>query len=378
MSARAAPPAPDVTVLVPVRNEGAVLRETAPTILGQRFDGRVEFLFLEGRSTDATRAILDELTAGDDRVRVVDNPSGDLASALQIGLPLARGEFVAKMDAHTFFPPAYLQAGVDRLRRGDVAWVSGPPVPRPVGAWSRRVALALSTWLGVGGSVKWPRSFDGAGSDELALDTGVFSGVWRREVLTGLGGWDPGWPSNEDAELASRFLAAGERIVGLRDMAAEYVPRDSLRGLWRQYWGYGCYRIRTARRHHRSLRRSHVMPPTVTLALAAAVVAPRPVRTAARAATGAYAGALAVTAAQVARGGAPLGDAAALPAVLATMHVGYGAGMLAGARRFGVPWAAIAHLARLGRGGREGDLAGRGRAAAGGGDGAPAGAERAA
>ncbi len=326
-----------------------MLRETAPTILGQRFDGRPEFLFIEGRSTDGTREILEELVAGDDRVRVVDNPRGDLASALQIGLPLARGEFVAKMDAHTFFPPVYLQAGVDRLRRGDVAWVSGPPVPRPIGPWSRRVALALSTWLGVGGSVKWPRSFDGRGSDELALDTGVFSGVWRRDVLTGFGGWDPGWPSNEDAELASRFLAAGERIVGLRDMAAEYVPRDSLRGLWQQYWGYGYYRIRTARRHPHSLRRSHVMPPALTAALAAAVAAPRPVTTAARVATAAYAGALAATAAQAARDGAPRRDAAALPAVLATMHVGYGVGMLAGARRFGVPWAALRDLARPGR-----------------------------
>ena len=181
-----------VSVITPVRDEAAVLRETAATITGQDWPD-LELLFVDGRSRDGSRELLAEMSAEDPRVHVLDNEAGDLASALAIGLAAARGEWVAKMDAHTYFPAGYVRAGVERLRAGDVAWVSGPPVPFGVDPWSRRVALALGTWLGVGGSAKWARSFvDGAG--ELELDTGVFSGVWRTEVLRSFGGWDPEWP----------------------------------------------------------------------------------------------------------------------------------------------------------------------------------------
>lgn len=337
----------DVSVLTPVRNEAKVIRQTLRTITGQRFDGSVEYLLIEGKSVDGTRAILHALAADDPRIRVLDNPRGDLAGALAVGLEAARGEFVAKMDAHTFFEPTYLQTGVDRLRRGDVHWVSGPQIPHGVDRGARRVALALDSWLGVGGSAKWPRSFGEDEADgEHELDTGVFSGVWRRTVLERLGGWDPAWPVNEDAELASRFFAAEERILCLRAMGARYIPRTTLRGLSRQYFRYGFYRIKTARRHPASLRRSLLLPPGLVLALGAAGVGGRPGRLLAAPPLLAYVATVAVTCARL-RGRAEPGDVVLLPGVFAAMHLAYGAGMVAGMARFGVPAMALSRLSGL-------------------------------
>jgi glycosyltransferase involved in cell wall biosynthesis len=326
-----------VSVITPVRDEAALLGETAATILGQDWPS-VEILFVDGGSRDGSRELLDDLASRDGRVRVLENPAGDLGSALAIGLAAARGEFVAKLDAHTFFPPEYLRLGVERLRRGDVAWVSGPPVPLGVDPTSRRVALALGTWLGVGGAAKWARGV----ADEIELDTGVFSGVWRREVLVGFGGWDPDWPVNEDAELASRFLAAGERIVCLPAMGARYVPRRSLRGLFRQYWRYGFYRAKTAGRHPDSLRRSQMLSPALAVAFALFALGGRPGRRLAGPALAAYAATLAGTGAATARGR----DAALLPPVYAAMHLGWGSGFIAGCARFGIPASALAALLR--------------------------------
>lgn len=327
-----------VSVITPVRDEAAVLRETAATILGQDWPS-VEILFVDGGSRDGSRELLDDLASRDERVRVLENPAGDLGSALAIGLAAARGEFVAKLDAHTFFPPGYLRIGVERLRRGDVEWVSGPPVPVGVDPTSRRVALALGTWLGVGGSSKW------AAEDEIELDTGVFSGVWRRDVLLGFGGWDPDWPVNEDAELASRFLAAGERIVCVPAMGARYVPRGSLRGLFRQYWRYGFYRAKTAGRHPDSLRRSQMLSPALVTAFTVFALGGRPGRRLAGPALAAYTATLALTGATTARGR----DAALLPPVYAAMHLGWGSGFIAGCARFGIPTRALATLLRLRR-----------------------------
>lgn len=333
----------DVSVLVPVRNEERHIRETAAAMSAQTFGGSIEMLFADGRSEDRTREILLELAASDPRVRVLDNPNRHTASGLNICLRQARGEYVARMDAHTVYPERYLAAGVERLRRGDTDWVSGPAVPRGEGVVSRAVALALGSWLGRGASRKWDESADGRGEREL--DTGVFGGVWRRKTVLDAGGWDERWPINQDSELASRFLARGGRLVCLSEMVGYYRPRDSVRSLSRQYFRYGFYRSQTFVRHPMSLRRSHLIPPALTGTLLASAIGPRRLRRPARVVLGAYLACVAATGAEVAvREGKPR-EGALMLGVLPTMHFSWGVGMLAGAARFGLPLPALRRLA---------------------------------
>src|SRR3954466_10760009 len=95
----------EVSVLVPVLNEERHIREAADTMRAQSFDGEIEFVFIDGGSSDRTRAILEELAAEDPRVRVLDNPRKVTPVALNIGLGAAGGEVIARMDAHTHYPP---------------------------------------------------------------------------------------------------------------------------------------------------------------------------------------------------------------------------------------------------------------------------------
>ena len=44
----------DVSVLTPVLNEEHYIREAAEMMLAQRFDGTIEFLFIDGASEDRT------------------------------------------------------------------------------------------------------------------------------------------------------------------------------------------------------------------------------------------------------------------------------------------------------------------------------------
>jgi succinoglycan biosynthesis protein ExoA len=339
-----APTPVDMSVLVPVLNEGRDLREAVAAMLAQQLDGTFELIFADGRSTDDTRAQLDELAREDPRIRVFDNPRRGTASGLNVCLREARGSYVARMDGHAVYPSNYLHAGIDRLRQGDVAWVAGPQVPEPRGRVSAAVAAALGTRLGRGAGRRWDGAADGA---ETELDTGVFCGVWRRADVLAHGGWDEAWPRNQDSELAARFLGNGQRIVSLPAMAARYIPRDSFRALWRQYRGYGSYRCKTAKRHPGSLRRSAVLPPLLVVDAVAAVTAPRPLRTIAAAGLLAYAAALAVATTETLRRGrrkqAPL-----VPAVLATMHAAHGTGFVEGLVRWGVPWRALLGVLRGG------------------------------
>jgi succinoglycan biosynthesis protein ExoA len=337
----------DVSVLTPVLNEEEHIREAAAKMLSQQFAGTIEFIFIDGASEDSTVQILRELARSDPRVRILENPRRSTPISLNIGLAEARGAFIARMDAHTLYPQDYLARGVARLQRGGAAHVSGPQLARGEGTWSRRVALALDTPLGRGGA-----QFRQANNGEIEVDSG-FTGVWPREVLEAHGGWNEDWHNDQDFELAARIRGNGGRILCLPEMGAEYIPRNSLSSLARQYWRYGVYRVKTSRAHPQSMRRSHLLAPGVAVAAAAAILPLGPVRRLARAGLAVWCSALVgVAMVQAWRADSSIeldataGDMAALPAVFGAMHLAWGFGFLYGCLRFGPPVQALAGLAR--------------------------------
>ena len=290
-----------------------------------RRHGRVP---LHGRRArhDRTRAILEELAVEDPRIRVLDNPQRTTAYALNVGLAAARGRYVARMDAHAFYPRTYLASGVERLSRGDVAWVAGAAVPRGEGRWSRRVELALNSGLTTIGSRKWqaaPRAGrPGGGRARHRRVRGRVAALDARGARR-LG---PGVARSTRTRSSPRACSpTGGRIVMLPAMAAEYVPRNSAEG------------ARAAVLPLRPLPRQDEPPPRRTRCGArtcsprgswppplAAVAAPRlGARCAPRRRSCAYAAALAATAVRVAEPGRER-DAAALPLVFAIMHLTLG------------------------------------------------------
>ena len=336
------PLAVTASVLVPVFNEERHIRETITGLRAQHVDEPVEFLLIDGRSTDATRAIVEELAGSDARLRIIDNPERRIPQGLNVGLAAARGEFIVRMDAHAHYPPHYIARCVERLRRGDVASVSGPQIAVGNSPGSRRVALALDTWLGTGGA-----EFRELGADEREVARG-FTGAWRRETLQRLGGWNTEIPFDEDGELSARLTADEGPIVCLSDLAADYIPRDNLRALARQYYRYGGSRVLTTHLHPSSIGLAHLMPPALVLAAPVALLG-GPAGKAARGLLAAYALAVVATSARAARS-APPGDAALLPAVFATMHLSWGAGFVTSSLRTGPPLRGCAHALRSGLG----------------------------
>ena len=100
--------APEITVLMPVHNGEAHVREAAESILAQTFRD-FEFLVVDDASDDRTVAILESL--GDPRLRLVKSRERlRFSGALNLGLEQARGEWIARMDADDITLP-------DRLAR---------------------------------------------------------------------------------------------------------------------------------------------------------------------------------------------------------------------------------------------------------------------
>ena len=104
---------PVVSIIMPVHNAAPFLKEAVDSILTQFFRD-FELIILNDGSTDKSETILDTYT--DPRiVRYSEAENIGLANTLNIGLSMARGEYIARMDADDISLPTRLQTEVDYL-----------------------------------------------------------------------------------------------------------------------------------------------------------------------------------------------------------------------------------------------------------------------
>jgi len=106
---------PQVTVLLPVLNGAAYLKESIDSILGQTFTN-FELLVIDDGSTDATPQILRSIR--DPRLRVVTHPQNlGFVATLKEGLETACGALIARQDHDDISFPERLRKQVEFLRR---------------------------------------------------------------------------------------------------------------------------------------------------------------------------------------------------------------------------------------------------------------------
>jgi len=89
---------PRISVIMPVYNTEAYLKEAVDSILGQTYTN-FELIAINDGSKDGSAAILDHYARIDKRMHVIHQENAGLVKTLNRGLALAKGEFIARMDA---------------------------------------------------------------------------------------------------------------------------------------------------------------------------------------------------------------------------------------------------------------------------------------
>jgi len=105
---------PLVSVIMPAYNAEKYVVDAVQSIMAQTFRD-FEIIIIDDGSTDATGPILEGLAAKDDRVRLIRQENKGICGARNIGNHLARGEFLALMDADDIALPERLRVQVDFL-----------------------------------------------------------------------------------------------------------------------------------------------------------------------------------------------------------------------------------------------------------------------
>lgn len=321
---------PEVTIVMPVRNEARSIEETLRLVLDQEVDAPFEVVVADGRSTDDTRALVEAVAARDSRVRLVDNPAGGTPQALNRALEAARGRYLVRVDGHSAPPPGYVQRLLDHLRSGECDGAGGRKIAVGTSEFGRAVAAAHGSRFGIGDS---RYHFGGA----VEYVDHVPFGAYATELARRIGGWDETFVRNQDYEFDYRFVTAGGRLLLDPSISIDWNVRESPQRLAKQYYEYGYWRFRSLARHPSSLHARWLVPPTLATALAvgAATSWTRPGRLLLGAAATSYGAVLAVGAHTLAQDARWKPSRARSAAALACMHLPWGAGFALSAARYG-------------------------------------------
>lgn len=308
---------------MPVRNEGKHLAESLGSVLDQDYPGAIEVILAVAVSTDNTASLAASLAAQDPRVSLVTNPTGTTPDGLNAAIEASDGQVVARVDAHGALPVDYLRVAVTILRDSGAANVGGQALPEGIDATQKAIALAMGSPLGMGAA-----RFR-VGGEAGSADT-VFPGVFRREWIDHVGGFNSAYGRAQDWEMNLRIRQAGGVVWFSPLICVTYRPRSSLRALAGQFFSTGQWRRRLSQEHSGALNLRYLAPPAVTAlvtlgAVGAALWPPLGLLPLG------YAVAVAVGGVVISRGH-PLTVRVKVPAVLATMHLSWGAGFIVGLR----------------------------------------------
>lgn len=308
-----------VAVIVPARNAAGLLGDCTATALRQTRPAD-EIWLVVGPSSDRTMQIAESLT--DVSVRVLANPAGDRASAINAALAETTADVLVMLDAQARLHATYIERSLQVLELTNADVVGGPmrPVGRtPIG---RALALALQSWFGVGDS---QFHFHGRARQVES----VYLGVYRSERIATVGPYNPALLRTEDDDMNARIRASGGTIWLDPALQTTYLCRNGLRPIWQQFSGYGYWKVALAAIRPEAIRARHFVPTAFVIALfvsALAAVLGWPwflvVLLAAYALTSGFAAASA-------RAGSAA-DRLLMTVVTATMHVAYGSGTLFG------------------------------------------------
>ena len=104
-----------VSVIIPIYNAAQFLAKSLDSVLKQSF-GKIEVIAIDDGSTDGSASVLAGFAACDNRVKVISQANAGIVEALEAGRAVARGEFIARMDADDCALPERFSRQLEAMR----------------------------------------------------------------------------------------------------------------------------------------------------------------------------------------------------------------------------------------------------------------------
>ena len=255
---------PAVSVIIPVLNEERFLKQSVQAILNQNYSGQFEIILALGPSKDQTNVIAQEL-AQDKRIKLVENPSGRTASALNNAIKNSNFDIIVRLDGHAIVDSSYIKNAVNTLLESGADNVGGLMKAEGTNAFEKSVAAAMTSKFGVGNA---PFHVGGKSGE---VDT-VYLGTFRKSALERVGYFDESFIRAQDWEMNYRIRKTGGKIWFNPDLVVSYRPRKNILQLAKQYFEYGQWRKQVTKTYPETVSMRYLAPPVTVSGLIAGFV----------------------------------------------------------------------------------------------------------
>lgn len=195
-----------ITIVTPVYNPGAYLRPCLDSILAQTYPDW-QLVLVDDGSTDGSREICDRYAA-DPRIEVLHVPNGGAARARNIGMEVARGEWITFIDSDDIVTPSYLS---------DMIEAATPQCDLVISGWEKDgKATALRPLV-----VNKGEYIALFGPDNLGY---ILGKLYRTSMLRDNGQrFDPGVSWSEDTLFFCRVLLCCRQVIVIESVNYTYV-----------------------------------------------------------------------------------------------------------------------------------------------------------
>lgn len=247
-----------LSVICPIYNEEKRIARCIDSILAQDYPkDDLEILFVDGQSSDRTREIIHEHIRQYPFIHLLDNPERIAPAALNIGIRVAKGDIILRLDAHAYYPKNYFSLLVNKLRESGADNVGGVchTLPAKDTPMCRAIACAMSSPFGMGNS-----HFRIGANHEMWVDTVPF-GCFRRDIFDKIGLFDEELVRNQDDEFNGRIIRNGGRILLLPQVVIDYFARDTISKTAKMFYQYGLFKPLVNKKLHKPTTLRQFFPP---------------------------------------------------------------------------------------------------------------------
>ena len=247
----------DILVVIPALNEERFIEDCIRSLVDNDTAMKdVMVMVMDGGSNDRTVDIVESMSAEFPNLSCVHNPRKIQSAAVNIAAQTAPANrsILIRCDAHSIYPDGFVMQVAQTLRNvGSASVVVPMDAIASKGCFQAANAWIVDSPLGSGGSAHRGGDFSGY------VDHGHHAGFDRAAYLE-LGGYDETFTHNEDAEYDQRVNNSGRKVWMESAARIKYVPRDTFRGLWKQYFNYGKGRARNLKKHKSTPRLRQIIP----------------------------------------------------------------------------------------------------------------------
>lgn len=234
-----------VSIIIPCRNEEKFIAKCLDSIIANDYpEENLEVLVVDGMSDDGTKEIVSEYTLKNSFIRLLSNVDRITPTAMNIGIKRARGDIVILVNAHSILDGNFLKYSIEYLAKTGADAVGGMlnTINEDKTLFAQAIPLAADSIFGSGGRRYRSRTEEGWVKDTLPYC------AYPKEVFEKIGLIDEELVRDQDEEFNYRILRKGGKIYYTPQIKSYLHIRPSLKGLWRQHFQYGYFKVRVAQK----------------------------------------------------------------------------------------------------------------------------------